>query len=381
MAPPKSKAAKRKNRSSDVSSNFTDNSVEGTTHHNNKKHRSLSTNSRQSTLTDFVDPKNMASTGQSDRTFTAGVGEDCNEPQQRSSLLEQLSVIQTQLKDKFEALDKKIVSSQEKLSDQISNRFDKLESEIFSLAQENDQLKAKLEDAEDTIEDLQEEVKTLKTMLDKEKEHRNELEQYQRRDCVRFLGVGPDQGQESTEECESKILAIINNDLGLGHIHPSDISIAHRVGVRSNNKIRPIIVKFISRKHKVQVIKKRRLLKGSHRGITEDLTSLNMTRLNSVQQHPNVKNSWTTEGKIHALLKNNKVVKVTAGNMNLLEDQTTKVQDIEMSEVLSSPTTSGQTGSAQVAVPVASTPKQYPLSQRRSRRDVDRQESSERAAS
>ena len=147
---------------------------------------------------------------------------------------------------------------------------------------------------------------------------------------------GTRRGRETTKDCEEKVLAIINEDLGLNHIFATDISIAHRVGMRENRP-RPIIVKFLSRKHKTQVIQKRGLLKWSGRGIVEDLTPANMKRLKSVQQHPEVKNSWTKEGMIHALLQNGKIVKITEGNLKIIDEAATgnaPVLDTEMSEVL-----------------------------------------------
>ena len=73
-------------------------------------------------------------------------------------------------------------------------------------------------------------------------------------------------------------------------------------------------MKFLSVKHQTQAIEKRRLLKGSGRGVIEDLTPTNMKRLKSVQQHAEVNNSWTKEGTIQALLQKEKIVKVTEGN-------------------------------------------------------------------
>ena len=84
--------------------------------------------------------------------------------------------------------------------------------------------------------------------VEKEWDFRNDLEQYQRRDSLRFLGVGPDRGRETADDCEEKVLAVINYELGLSHILSADISIAQRVWV-PNTKPRPIIVKFLSRKH------------------------------------------------------------------------------------------------------------------------------------
>ena len=96
----------------------------------------------------------------------------------------------------------------------------------------------------------------------------------------------------------------------------------------------------MSRKHKTQVIQKRRLLNGNGRGIAEDLTPTNMKRLKSVQQHQELKNSWTKEGMIRALLQNGKIVKITEGNLKIIDETATgnaPVLDIEMSEVLAPP--------------------------------------------
>ena len=113
-----------------------------------------------------------------------------------------------------------------------------------------------MSDTEDAVDELECEVEKLRKTVERERELGNDLEQYQRRDNLRFLGVGPDRGRDTTEDCEEKVLAIINEYLGLKHILATYISIAHRVGIRENRP-RPIIVKFMSRKHKTQVIQKR----------------------------------------------------------------------------------------------------------------------------
>ena len=48
-----------------------------------------------------------------------------------------------------------------------------------------------------------------------------------------------------------------------------------------------------------------------------------MKRLKSVQLHPEVKNSWTKEGMIHALVQNGKIVKITEGNLKIIDEAAT----------------------------------------------------------
>ena len=120
-----------------------------------------------------------------------------------------------------------------------------------------------MSDTDDAVDELKCEVEKLRKTVERERELGNDLEQYQRRDSLRFLGVGPDRGRETTKDCEEKVLAIIKEDLALNHILATDISIAHRVGVRENRP-RPIIVKFLSRKHKTTEGERKRYSRRPH---------------------------------------------------------------------------------------------------------------------
>ena len=250
-----------------------------------------------------------------------------SEARSDSTVSEQLCKIERLLSN----LDNRISLSETNLGNKIEDNFQSLRSEIFSLQKSYDDLKEKYDDVEDTMEDLQVEVTQLKKEMARERERRNNLEQYQRRDCLRFLGVGPDAGRETELDTEKTVLAVINSDLKLDHISSNDISIAHRVGQRTT-KPRAIIVKFLSRKVKNLVLSKRRLLKGSGRGIIEDLTPLNFSRVNKVKENGNVKNVWTRMGVITALLKSGRIVRVEEGNFDVLGTDS-NVPDIEMQSV------------------------------------------------
>ena len=81
------------------------------------------------------------------------------------------------------------------------------------------------------------------------------------------------------------MLAIINEKLKLGHITKQHISVAHRVGQFSKGYQRQVIVRFVSRRHRMEVIQARRNLKGSVIAIVENLTPLNKERLDRVSKH------------------------------------------------------------------------------------------------
>ena len=68
---------------------------------------------------------------------------------------------------------------------------------------------------------------------------------------------------ESADESEKEALTIFHEKLGLSHITPDNIEAAYRVGEKQKCHFSPIIVKFVSRKTKAEIIKNRRKLKGS----------------------------------------------------------------------------------------------------------------------
>ena len=66
---------------------------------------------------------------------------------------------------------------------------------------------------------------------------------------------------------------------------------------------RPLLVKFISYQTRMHVIKNRKLLKGSRMSIQEHLTKKNQNLLAKTRAHSAVKDAWTSDGKIVALIR------------------------------------------------------------------------------
>jgi len=71
-----------------------------------------------------------------------------------------------------------------------------------------------------------------------------------------------------------------------------------------------ILVRFFKREHRDKVIQARRILKGSKFAITEDLTALNVRTMNRLRNSDIVRQSWTWNGRIFAILTNGKKVVV-----------------------------------------------------------------------
>ena len=83
-----------------------------------------------------------------------------------------------------------------------------------------------------------------------------------------------------------------------------DISVCHRVG-KPKNGTRPVIVKFISRRKRREVMVAKKNLRTSHPNvyINDDLTVLRAKLLHYVKAQPDVESAWTIDGRIFAKKK------------------------------------------------------------------------------
>ena len=142
----------------------------------------------------------------------------------------------------------------------------------------------------------------------------NSQEQYSRRNNVRIFGIADTVRNESAAASEDLALTVFNKKLGLD-IRPEDVQIAHRTGRYTALSTRSIIVQFVSRKAKKDVIGNRKKLRGSGVSIAEDLTPSNVRRLSAIKSLDCVVQSWSFEGKLFAKNKNGHVKEVLARDL------------------------------------------------------------------
>ncbi|KAH3787546.1 hypothetical protein DPMN_165672 [Dreissena polymorpha] len=92
--------------------------------------------------------------------------------------------------------------------------------------------------------------------------------------------------------------SLLTKKLGMP-IATTDIDVAHRLGKFAKNKSRPVIVKFLRRQTKIEIMKKAKMLKGSRLFINEDLTKLNAEVLRLRLKEPDlIERAWSFEGKL-----------------------------------------------------------------------------------
>nr|KAG5713451.1 hypothetical protein BaRGS_024999 [Batillaria attramentaria] len=127
------------------------------------------------------------------------------------------------------------------------------------------------------------------------------LEQYGRREIVRIVGMKEEEG----EDVEGKVLKIFK-DAG-AEVDSSDISVVHRTGPKSSTARgrgpRPILVKFVSRRKKREVMMKKKELTEGKTGykdvyLNDDLTSLRAKLFSYVKRSKMFGSVWTVDGKI-----------------------------------------------------------------------------------
>jgi len=182
-----------------------------------------------------------------------------------------------------------------------------MESRIYDLEVENDLLRQKVLSLEQNNEDgISADDKTIRNLNSKI----NDLEQQGRKNSVRLFGLANPDRRETTEQCVKKIVDVVNKAVKV-NITPSDIDIAHRLGRFNTHKPRAVICKFTHRRTKFEVLRNRKNLKGTRMAISEDLTTENNNLLIKVKRMTCVKSAWTIDGKIWALLSNDKKIRIT----------------------------------------------------------------------
>lgn len=191
-----------------------------------------------------------------------------------------------------EYLDRKITSLKKDISDENKELIDRLEGKIIDLENENEDLKNTVEKLESRVEEIQE----------KADGKINDLEQHGRKDSIRIIGLEDGSEQETVEECVVKVVNFVTDKLEV-QLSKDDISIAHRLGRFRRNKPRNIIVKFTRRRKKHEIIRARKVLKKSGFIIFEDLTKVNQQILKDAFQLECVKNTYSVDGKLFAVLQ------------------------------------------------------------------------------
>ena len=214
---------------------------------------------------------------------------------------------------------KSIAVAMEKYQVEVKQMIEKNHSELINkielLEHENQTLKAQKEilltkmdvlNAENketltTLNNLKQEIEYLQTKT-------NDNEQYSRKNHIRIFGLP--ENTPNTENSKQLVLDFIKDRLKIPLTLP-DIDGAHRVGIARNGKPRGMIVRFLKRADRMEVLRARKVLKGTGISVAEDLTKLNVQLLNRAKNHPKIEQSYSWNNKCWAVGKNGTRIKLT----------------------------------------------------------------------
>ncbi|XP_037512256.1 uncharacterized protein LOC119389039 [Rhipicephalus sanguineus] len=156
------------------------------------------------------------------------------------------------LKSQLSTTDKTITDLNKRMGDlethyqtllPLRNDIEKTQTDVISMTIKIQELEASLDDAENRS----------------------------RRNNVIFYGVPDPTRNETWAESEKAIVDICKNNIGIT-VLPNDIKRAHRLGIHSVNRNRPIIVKFLSHKTRDALLSNSRKLKNTNYSIGEDFS-------------------------------------------------------------------------------------------------------------
>ena len=177
------------------------------------------------------------------------------------------------------------------------------EASFDKLKTENDELREELKVIKTEVDNNNTKLAKLETKLQEVQGHAIANEQYSRKRNVRIFGLR----EETGENCVCKVFDLVTTKLGR-KLTDQDIEVAHRLPAKV--KPWPVIVQFRSPDKKLDVMKRRRVLKGSDIVIADDLCNGLLNTYNRLKQHPDCKKAWSWDGQLFAELKTGPVVKV-----------------------------------------------------------------------
>lgn len=145
---------------------------------------------------------------------------------------------------------------------QIESKIEVIGRRIDSVESVTTDIRKELTEAREVIKSVQEDNASLQSRLD-------DFEDRSRRENLIFHGVTGDSRSETWEQTGSKIIEILSRSVD-PQITSESIDRAHRLGYFSDDRCRPVIVKFASYKLKDKVLSLRSTLKNAGTTVNED---------------------------------------------------------------------------------------------------------------
>lgn len=193
------------------------------------------------------------------------------------------------------------------IDEAVGRRMDQLAAAIKDVKADNVRLGRRLEEAAAETTRLQ------RTVME-QSERLEDLESYSRSDNLIIRGLPENSAAErataaatiddriieSHGTVETTVVAFLNDKLGV-EATVQDISIAHRLKAGPRDKVRPVIVRFVNRKLRNQVLGVKKQLKNSTFFVSEHLTkaaSQLFFEARKLVRDKKLNSAWTRNGQV-----------------------------------------------------------------------------------
>jgi hypothetical protein len=190
----------------------------------------------------------------------------------------------------------------------ISRRIDATEVSVFDVKNRLDLLEQKCKKLSDENSELKTQIVTLKLKNDQLELNQDDLDQYSRSKNVLIHGIPVSSDESLGSLLEDRVLSELNGKLGL-NLSSADLTAAHRNGPTTQHsnigimasRPAPILLQFLRRVKKNQLLTVRKNLKGSGISVSEQLTAKRVKLLaeaNDMQKASKLTGAWAHDGKI-----------------------------------------------------------------------------------
>ena len=226
------------------------------------------------------------------------------------------------------------------LKETIDLKFDGLGNQMLSLKEENASMKAKVDYLESCVELIANELNEVKSEVRGNKTDNNDLNQYTRKNTLRFTNI-----KETADETSNKSAELVVEEVNKVMpfvINICDIDIAHRLP-NKKGKVKTIICKFVRRATTIQILANKKLFQGDKEAdvanakedesiksnvnairVYDDISPKNRDLLNKLWEHPLVNKAWIYNARLHFSTNRNDRIPVTIG-----EDITYQIREAE----------------------------------------------------
>ncbi|KAH3739411.1 hypothetical protein DPMN_046063 [Dreissena polymorpha] len=219
----------------------------------NKKKKTDKETAGQKSMTEFITTKENET--KQNKTESPSIEKRLDEISAKLSNVltrSDTDIIKNIIKESLEGLKEQLLGS-------VVKQIEILESNMFDQAKELASLKQQLSAKDQEINILKQSDHSKNQTYEA---GINDLEQYGRRNSIRISALSFDSENQTSIQVAEHTAKMMSHHLNV-RLEYKDIDIAHRLGKYIPNKNRAVIVKFVRRQTKIDVMKRAKQLKGT----------------------------------------------------------------------------------------------------------------------